>query len=173
MIVLFLKQMQCQYVMFFFQIQDFCDDDHTQGHYSHNVEPPNRHNRLCSHRSTWDVISNTPDFQGNANPPTTLSDSQLAPQFIIFRAPSRRRRRLAVILDSPKVRERERRERGGRPRCRFLGVLVYFMTEGKCSPHKLYLTACNNIAKLNTCTYRSSLNAIQTYLQNVMQCFDT
>ncbi|XP_078324949.1 calcium-activated chloride channel regulator 1-like isoform X1 [Crassostrea virginica] len=84
------------------EIQDFCDDDHTQGHYSHNVEPPNRHNRLCSHRSTWDVISNTPDFQGNANPPTTLSDSQLAPQFIIFRAPSRRRRRLAVILDSPK-----------------------------------------------------------------------
>lgn len=105
--------MQCQYLMGFFQIQDFCDDDHTQGHYSHNVEPPNRHNRLCSHRSTWDVISNTPDFQGNANPPTTLSDSQLAPQFIVFRAPSRRRRRLAVILDSPKVRERERRERGG------------------------------------------------------------
>ncbi|XP_078324950.1 calcium-activated chloride channel regulator 3A-1-like isoform X2 [Crassostrea virginica] len=93
------SMMDHQYVR---EIQDFCDDDHTQGHYSHNVEPPNRHNRLCSHRSTWDVISNTPDFQGNANPPTTLSDSQLAPQFIIFRAPSRRRRRLAVILDSPK-----------------------------------------------------------------------
>lgn len=86
------------------QIKDFCDDDQTPGHFSHNVEPPNRQNRLCSHRSTWDIISNTPDFINNANPPGSLSDSQLTPQFIVFRAPSRRRRRLAVVLDSPQVR---------------------------------------------------------------------
>ncbi|XP_048776390.2 calcium-activated chloride channel regulator 1-like isoform X1 [Ostrea edulis] len=112
------SMMDHQYVR---EIKDFCDDDHTPGHFSHNVEPPNRHNRLCSHRSTWDVISKTPDFLNNANPPTTLSDQQLTPQFIIFRAPSRRRRRLAVVLDSPQEVHR---------RLRLHQAVDHFLREG-------------------------------------------
>ncbi|XP_052719264.1 calcium-activated chloride channel regulator 3A-1-like isoform X1 [Crassostrea angulata] len=103
------------------EIKDFCDDDQTPGHFSHNVEPPNRQNRLCSHRSTWDIISNTPDFLNNANPPGSLSDSQLTPQFIVFRAPSRRRRRLAVVLDPPQEFHK---------RLRLHQAVDHFLTEG-------------------------------------------
>ncbi|XP_052719266.1 calcium-activated chloride channel regulator 3A-1-like isoform X3 [Crassostrea angulata] len=112
------SMMDHQYVR---EIKDFCDDDQTPGHFSHNVEPPNRQNRLCSHRSTWDIISNTPDFLNNANPPGSLSDSQLTPQFIVFRAPSRRRRRLAVVLDPPQEFHK---------RLRLHQAVDHFLTEG-------------------------------------------
>ncbi|XP_061184026.1 calcium-activated chloride channel regulator 4-like [Saccostrea echinata] len=139
------------------EIQDFCDDDHTPGHFSHNVEPPNRHNRLCSHRSTWDVISNTPDFK-SANSPTTLSDSQLTPQFIIFRAPHRRRRRLAVVLDSPQEIHK---------RMRLHQAVDHFLREGFNTDTRVAIihNDANSVKPRRLRSRRSSV--IKSVLQNI------
>eukprot|EP00118_Oscarella_pearsei_P002569 m.10908 g.10908 ORF g.10908 m.10908 type:complete len:933 (+) comp22777_c0_seq2:260-3058(+) len=46
----------------------FCDDS-DDASVKHNFEAPNRQNRFCSHRSTWDVITSHGDFKNDANPP--------------------------------------------------------------------------------------------------------
>ncbi|XP_062621959.1 calcium-activated chloride channel regulator 3A-1-like isoform X2 [Saccostrea cucullata] len=141
------------------EIQDFCDDDHTPGHFSHNVEPPNRQNRLCSHRSTWNVISNTADFK-SANSPTSLSDSQLTPQFIIFRAPNRRRRRLAVVLDSPQEIHK---------RLRLHQAVDHFLSEGFNSDTRVAIIHNDaNSMKLRKLRNRRS-SVIKSVLQNIDQ----
>ncbi|XP_060080291.1 calcium-activated chloride channel regulator 3A-1-like, partial [Ylistrum balloti] len=83
--------MDHQYIQ---EITGFCDDDADYAT-KHNAEPLNRQNRLCSHRSTWDVISNTPDFAGGRNPPTNYTDAQLVPSFTFIKAARKRR---SVIL---------------------------------------------------------------------------
>ena len=84
--------------MFFLKIETFCDDDHSNYLTQHNYEAPSKHNRLCGHRSTWDIITNTDDFRGGRNPPHGRLDSQIEPTFILMRAPSRKRR-AAILID--------------------------------------------------------------------------
>lgn len=79
------------------ELETFCDDDHANYMTEHNYEAPSKHNRLCAHRSTWDVITNTDDFQGSSNPPGGLLDSQLTPDFIVMRSSSRKRRALIMV----------------------------------------------------------------------------
>ncbi|XP_033755021.1 calcium-activated chloride channel regulator 1-like [Pecten maximus] len=78
------------------EVTGFCDDDADYAT-KHNAEPLNRQNRLCSHRSTWDVISNTPDFVGGRNPPTNYTDAQLVPKFTFIKAA--RKRRSVILMD--------------------------------------------------------------------------
>lgn len=85
--------MDHQYIQ---EVTGFCDDE-ADFATKHNAEPLNRQNRLCSHRSTWDVISNTPDFVGGRNPPTNYTDAQLVPTFTFIKAP--RTRKSVVLLD--------------------------------------------------------------------------
>lgn len=86
------------------QLETFCGDDPKDTATIHNYEAPSKHNRLCAHRSTWDVITETDDFRGGKNPARALSDDQLKPTFIILRSTSRRRRS-AVLVDPALLKE--------------------------------------------------------------------
>ncbi|XP_060596289.1 calcium-activated chloride channel regulator 1-like isoform X2 [Ruditapes philippinarum] len=79
-------------------IETFCDDNHTDYMTVHNFEAPSKHNRLCGHRSTWDIITQTDDFRNGRNPPHGRLDAQLEPTFIVMRAPGRKRR-AAILID--------------------------------------------------------------------------
>ncbi|XP_069044427.1 calcium-activated chloride channel regulator 3A-1-like isoform X3 [Lepisosteus oculatus] len=70
------------------EIKQFCDDS------SHNFEAPSAHNRLCDYRSTWDVISQTPDFNGR-NPPNATEPP--SPSFTLLRV---RQRVVCLVLDT-------------------------------------------------------------------------
>jgi hypothetical protein len=85
-----------------FQITDFCDDrhDYAHNHFGHNIEAPNQHNRLCSHRSTWNVIENTDDFRDGKNPPRDISN--LAPTFKVVKA-ARQKRATLYLVSSYKI----------------------------------------------------------------------
>ncbi|XP_052284619.1 calcium-activated chloride channel regulator 1-like isoform X2 [Dreissena polymorpha] len=87
-------------------LETFCDDNRTNYMTVHNYEAPSKHNRLCGHRSTWDIVTSTPDFAGGNNPPRFLLDQQLTPTFKIMRASARRKRALVFVeSESPKVTE--------------------------------------------------------------------
>ncbi|WAR25124.1 CLCA1-like protein [Mya arenaria] len=75
-------------------IETFCDDDKADYMTVHNYEAPSKHNRLCEHRSTWDIVSNTDDFKDGKNPLVGLTDSLLTPTFKVVRASSRKKRTL-------------------------------------------------------------------------------
>ena len=49
---------------FYKQVVNFCHDDQADPANLHNYEAPNEHNRLCSQRSVWDVVTSTKDFDG-------------------------------------------------------------------------------------------------------------
>ncbi|KAK3088700.1 hypothetical protein FSP39_022537 [Pinctada imbricata] len=107
---------QCQYVAYPFHNQgssslmeyqwrqetvDFCDDtvtDTKANRYGHNREPHTQQNRLCEHRSCWDVISHTQDFINNINPPT---NSYIDSGVLVFHATSRKR--IAFFVDMADV----------------------------------------------------------------------
>ncbi|KAK3581281.1 hypothetical protein CHS0354_033014 [Potamilus streckersoni] len=74
------------------EITKFCEDDERNQQTLHNYECPSRHNRLCEHKSTWDVISHTGDFAGGKNPPRNMVESELVPQFRVIKATSRKKR---------------------------------------------------------------------------------
>ncbi|XP_053377120.1 calcium-activated chloride channel regulator 1-like [Mercenaria mercenaria] len=84
---------------FIAELETFCKDDPSDYSTLHNYEAPSKHNRLCGHKSTWAVITETDDFRAGINPAKTLSDAQLTPTFIVMRATSRKRR--AVVLTDP------------------------------------------------------------------------
>ncbi|XP_052780593.1 calcium-activated chloride channel regulator 1-like [Mya arenaria] len=75
-------------------LETFCDDNKADFMTVHNYEAPSKHNRLCEHRSTWDIVSNTQDFKDGNNPIIGLTDSQLTPTFKVVRASSRKKRTL-------------------------------------------------------------------------------
>ncbi|KAL5017983.1 hypothetical protein ScPMuIL_003705 [Solemya velum] len=89
-------------------VTDFCDDDVSDEYKVHNREAPNSHNRLCSHRSTWDVISETDDFRNGTNAPGSLTDAQTNPTFTVVRA-SRKRRMVVISVPSNQNKGREKR----------------------------------------------------------------
>lgn len=66
-------------LIIFFQVVEFCTAK------THNREAPNLQNKMCNHRSTWDVISESPDFQNaiplkGTNPPPHPTFSLLKSQ---------------------------------------------------------------------------------------------
>jgi len=64
------------------QVVHFGHDDSTDPMNVHNKEAPNEQNRLCNHRSTWDVISSSEDFLNSSSSPSP-SMSDRIPQFNI------------------------------------------------------------------------------------------
>ncbi|KAK7507541.1 hypothetical protein BaRGS_00001476 [Batillaria attramentaria] len=77
-------------------IKSFCDDNSGDDATVHNYDAPSRHNRLCGHRSTWAVISESEDFQSGKNPPRDGVATQ--PVFHLVKAP--RSRRMILALDT-------------------------------------------------------------------------
>lgn len=46
------------------QITQFCDNDTKDPSNLHVTEAPNKHNRLCDTRSSWEIMRQHPDFSG-------------------------------------------------------------------------------------------------------------
>ncbi|XP_031231589.1 calcium-activated chloride channel regulator 3A-1-like isoform X1 [Mastomys coucha] len=61
---------------------------------THNTEAPNLQNKMCSRRSTWDVIKESADFQ-NA-PPMTETEAPPPPTFSLLQS---RQRVVCLVLD--------------------------------------------------------------------------
>ncbi|XP_064416831.1 calcium-activated chloride channel regulator 1-like [Latimeria chalumnae] len=72
----------------FSPIIDFCDKT------NHNLEAPNNHNKICNHKSTWEVISQTQDFK-NRNHPTSVTPP--TPTFTLLQA---KERVVCLVLDT-------------------------------------------------------------------------
>ncbi|XP_053059339.1 calcium-activated chloride channel regulator 1-like [Acinonyx jubatus] len=69
-------------------VTEFCTAE------THNMEAPNLQNKMCNHRSTWDVIKDSDDFQ-NA-PPMTGTDSPPRPTFSLLKS---KQRVVCLVLD--------------------------------------------------------------------------
>ncbi|XP_072918712.1 calcium-activated chloride channel regulator 1-like [Hemitrygon akajei] len=67
-------------------VAEFCTDK------THNTEAPNMQNRMCSYRSTWDVISQSEDFRGISSPYT----GSTIPTFTLLQAKDRV---ICLVLD--------------------------------------------------------------------------
>ena len=52
---------------FFSQITKFCDVDGQDESSYHNREAPNKHNRLCSRRSNWEILKEHEDFKSESH----------------------------------------------------------------------------------------------------------
>uniref|UniRef100_A0A8D0DVM1 Chloride channel accessory 2 n=1 Tax=Salvator merianae TaxID=96440 RepID=A0A8D0DVM1_SALMN len=80
----------------------FCDTS------SHNTEAPNAQNRMCSYKSTWDVIMSSDDFKFGA--PPTFNSTPLPPNFSLLQANSDRV--ICLVLDfSSRMNENNRLNR--------------------------------------------------------------
>ncbi|XP_029826354.3 calcium-activated chloride channel regulator family member 3 [Ixodes scapularis] len=55
-------------------VSQFCDDSKRK----HNIFAPSKQNHICQRRSTWDVISNNPDFQNLGDP---VAETQVQVKF--------------------------------------------------------------------------------------------
>ncbi|XP_031231592.1 calcium-activated chloride channel regulator 3A-1-like [Mastomys coucha] len=69
-------------------VVEFCTEK------KHNTEAPNLQNKMCSHRSTWDIIKESADFQ-NA-PPRTGTEAPPPPTFSLLQS---RQRVVCLVLD--------------------------------------------------------------------------
>ncbi|XP_074656971.1 calcium-activated chloride channel regulator 4-like [Tubulanus polymorphus] len=67
------------------EIVEFCDNDPSNPSTLHNVEAPSKQNRLCNHRSSWEVMLTTDDFKRNRNPARHLDERDLVPTFRIVK----------------------------------------------------------------------------------------
>nr|XP_014339987.1 PREDICTED: epithelial chloride channel protein-like [Latimeria chalumnae] len=67
---------------------NFCDET------NHNLEALNDQNKVCNHKSTWEVISQTQDFK-NRNPPTSVNPP--TPTFTLLQAEERV---VCLVLDT-------------------------------------------------------------------------
>lgn len=79
----------------FEHVTQFCDSDADDESYTHNVEAVNKHNRLCTGRSCWEVMREHQDFKGNNNPPRDIADT--TPTFRVVRA---FQTRTVLVLDT-------------------------------------------------------------------------
>ena len=61
-------------------VQNFCDSTEDN---IHDAELPTKHNLFCEGRSTWDVILDSPDFNGETNNPPDNSIGNTEPEFIL------------------------------------------------------------------------------------------
>ncbi|KAJ8028766.1 Calcium-activated chloride channel regulator 1 [Holothuria leucospilota] len=67
----------------FEQVIHFCDNDIEDQGTLHNSEANNKHNRLCEGRSSWEVMREHDDFNGDRNPPREIED--VRPSFKVIR----------------------------------------------------------------------------------------
>ncbi|XP_035217497.1 calcium-activated chloride channel regulator 1-like [Stegodyphus dumicola] len=82
------------YMPFIPSMEGFCDDDT----HKHNMFAPTKHNAMCNYRSTWDVISNHPDFQtlrAKRDTSSEFSDTL----FRILQSPKSANSRYVLVLD--------------------------------------------------------------------------
>ncbi|XP_071830250.1 calcium-activated chloride channel regulator 1-like isoform X3 [Apostichopus japonicus] len=77
------------------EIIDFCDNETTDAKNYHNVEAPNKLNRICGLKSSWEVMREHSDFKDDNNPPRVISNRQ--PTFRITRVLPRR---VVVVMDT-------------------------------------------------------------------------
>ncbi|XP_066297322.1 calcium-activated chloride channel regulator 4-like [Branchiostoma lanceolatum] len=84
------------YMQFLTPVDHFCDD--SEGDHGHNADAPNKQNRVCDGRSTWDVITNTQDFKApDGTPINTARDvASTEPTFRIVKA---RKPRYVLVFD--------------------------------------------------------------------------
>ncbi|XP_053777202.1 calcium-activated chloride channel regulator 1-like [Desmodus rotundus] len=69
-------------------VTEFCTEE------THNTEAPNLQNKMCDHRSTWDVIKDSEDFR-NASP-MKGANSPARPTFSLLRS---KQRVVCLVLD--------------------------------------------------------------------------
>ncbi|XP_034356317.1 calcium-activated chloride channel regulator 3A-1-like [Arvicanthis niloticus] len=69
-------------------VVEFCTEK------NHNTEAPNLQNKMCNHRSTWDVIKKSADFQNTS--PMTGTEAPPPPTFSLLKT---RQRVVCLVLD--------------------------------------------------------------------------
>ncbi|XP_028643958.1 calcium-activated chloride channel regulator 3A-1-like [Grammomys surdaster] len=69
-------------------VVEFCTEK------THNTEAPNLQNKMCDHRSTWDIIKASADFQKTS--PMTGTEAPPPPTFSLLRS---RQRVVCLVLD--------------------------------------------------------------------------
>ncbi|XP_033644315.1 calcium-activated chloride channel regulator 1-like [Asterias rubens] len=79
------------------EITKFCDVDGQDESSYHNREAPNKHNRLCSRRSNWEILKEHEDFKNGNNPATEIGDQGLVPSFTIVQHGEAR---VVLLLDT-------------------------------------------------------------------------
>lgn len=79
------------------QITQFCDNDETDPSNYHVTEAPNKHNRLCDTRSSWEIMRQHPDFSDGNNPPANFSEVDITPTIVLAKSSPLR---LVLVLDT-------------------------------------------------------------------------
>ncbi|XP_078697506.1 calcium-activated chloride channel regulator 4-like [Branchiostoma floridae x Branchiostoma belcheri] len=85
------------YMQFLNPVDHFCDD--SEGEHGHNADAPNKQNRVCDGRSTWDVITSTEDFRApdGSDINTARAVSSTQPTFRVVKA---RKPRYVLAFDT-------------------------------------------------------------------------
>ncbi|NXT77474.1 CLCA1 regulator, partial [Zapornia atra] len=79
-------------------VVEFCDKT------THNIEAPNMQNRICNHKSTWEVIMESDDFRNSA-----VVNASVPPSETTFRSLQAQDRAVALVLDvSGSMEEKDR-----------------------------------------------------------------
>ncbi|NWX42561.1 CLCA1 regulator, partial [Steatornis caripensis] len=76
------------YLQYIPSVVEFCDKN------THNSEAPNMQNKICNHKSTWEVIMESDDFRNSA-----VVNASAPPSETIFRLLQTHDRALVLVLD--------------------------------------------------------------------------
>ncbi|KAM6262295.1 calcium-activated chloride channel regulator 1-like [Porphyrio hochstetteri] len=76
------------YAQYMLSATEFCDKN------THNIEAPNMQNRICNHKSTWEVIMESDDFRNSAVVNASVPPSETT--FMLLQAQDRA---VALVLD--------------------------------------------------------------------------
>ncbi|NXV81497.1 CLCA1 regulator, partial [Atlantisia rogersi] len=76
------------YAHYLSSVTEFCDKN------THNIEAPNMQNRICNHKSTWEVIMESDDFRNSA-----VVNASVPPSETTFRSLQAQDRAVALVLD--------------------------------------------------------------------------
>ncbi|XP_078615888.1 calcium-activated chloride channel regulator 4A-like isoform X2 [Branchiostoma floridae x Branchiostoma japonicum] len=84
------------YMQFLDAVDHFCDD--SDGDHKHNADAPNKQNRVCDGRSTWDVVTSTEDFKApdGTQINTARAVASTEPTFRVVKA---RKPRYVLVFD--------------------------------------------------------------------------
>eukprot|EP00058_Branchiostoma_floridae_P006234 XP_002591722.1 hypothetical protein BRAFLDRAFT_80817 [Branchiostoma floridae] len=84
------------YMQFLDAVDHFCDD--SDGNHAHNADAPNKQNRVCDGRSTWDVVTSTEDFKApdGTQINTARAVASTEPTFRVVKA---RKPRFVLVFD--------------------------------------------------------------------------
>ncbi|KAF1596769.1 UNVERIFIED_CONTAM: Calcium-activated chloride channel regulator 1, partial [Eudyptes pachyrhynchus] len=76
------------YLQYVLSVVEFCDKN------THNSEAPNMQNKMCNHKSTWEVIMESDDFRNS-----TVVNASAPPSETTFRLLQTQDRAVALVLD--------------------------------------------------------------------------